>query len=143
LTHTFENLTKSHGEHDNIWLYLIDVNHFKQINDTYGHLQGDNALKIIAEALRLSCKGMNRGNVIARYGGDEFVILVAGNEDDESKNLKGIISDKLKELAVKKNVPFELTVSIGVTKSGKDDKLKDLLLRADEAMYLEKKAVRK
>ena len=143
LTHTFENLTKSHGEHDNIWLYLIDVNHFKQINDTYGHLQGDNALKIIAEALRLSCKGMNRATVIARYGGDEFVILVAGNEDDESKNLKGIISDKLKELTVKKNVPFELTVSIGVTKSGKDDKLKDLLLRADEAMYLEKKAVRK
>ncbi|WP_091206822.1 GGDEF domain-containing protein [Oribacterium sp. WCC10] len=140
LTHGFESLSKSAGEHDSIWLYLIDVNHFKQINDTFGHLQGDKALKIIAETLKAACKGMDKGTVIARFGGDEFVILVPGNSEYESNMLKNTINDKLKELSSKKSIPFELTVSIGVAKAEAGESLKDLLSRADEAMYIEKKA---
>ena len=139
LTHTFNNLSKSHEDQDKIRLYLIDVNHFKQINDTYGHLQGDNALKIIAEALKAACKGANRGTVIARYGGDEFVILVSENINDETIDLKERIKEKLKELSEKKSVPFELTVSVGSACSDNGDSLKDLILKADKAMYMEKK----
>ena len=139
LTHTFNNLSKSHEDQDKIRLYLIDVNHFKQINDTYGHLQGDNALKIIAEALKATCKGANRGTVIARYGGDEFVILVSENNNDETIDLKERIKEKLKELSEKKSVPFELTVSVGSACSDNGDSLKDLILKADKAMYMEKK----
>ena len=139
LSHTFNNLSKSHEEQDKIRLYLIDVNHFKQINDTYGHLQGDNALKIIAEALKAACKGANRGTVIARYGGDEFVILVSENNNDETIDLKERIKEKLKELSEKKSVPFELTVSVGSACSDNGDSLKDLILKADKAMYMEKK----
>ena len=139
LTHTFNNLSKSHEDQDKIRLYLIDVNHFKQINDTYGHLQGDNALKIIAEALKTACKGANRGTVIARYGGDEFVILVSENNNDETIDLKERIKEKLKELSEKKSVPFELTVSVGSACSDNGDSLKDLILKADKAMYMEKK----
>ena len=139
LSHTFNNLSKSHEEQDKIRLYLIDVNHFKQINDTYGHLQGDNALKIIAEALKAACKGANRGTNIARYGGDEFVILVSENNNDETIDLKERIKEKLKELSKKKSVPFELTVSVGSACSDNGDSLKDLILKADKAMYMEKK----
>lgn len=139
LSHTFNNLSKSHEEQDKIRLYLIDVNHFKQINDTYGHLQGDNALKIIAEALKAACKGANRGTVIARYGGDEFVILVSENNNNETIDLKERIKEKLKELSKKKSVPFELTVSVGSACSDNGDSLKDLILKADKAMYMEKK----
>lgn len=139
LTHTFNNLSKSHEDQDKIRLYLIDVNHFKQINDTYGHLQGDNALKIIAEALKAACKGANRGTVIARYGGDEFVILVSENNNDETIDLKERIKEKLKELSKKRSVPFELTVSVGSACSDNGDSLKDLILKADKAMYMEKK----
>lgn len=139
LTHTFNNLSKNHEDQDKIRLYLIDVNHFKQINDTYGHLQGDNALKIIAEALKAACKGANRGTVIARYGGDEFVILVSENNNDETIDLKERIKEKLKELSKKKSVPFELTVSVGSACSDNGDSLKDLILKADKAMYMEKK----
>lgn len=139
LTHTFNNLSKSHEDQDKIRLYLIDVNHFKQINDTYGHLQGDNALKIIAEALKAACKGANRGTVIARYGGDEFVILVSENNNDETIDLKERIKEKLKELSEKKSLPFELTVSVGSACSDNGDSLKDLILKADKAMYMEKK----
>ena len=139
LTHTFNNLSKNHENQDKIRLYLIDVNHFKQINDTYGHLQGDNALKIIAEALKAACKGANRGTVIARYGGDEFVILVSENNNDETIDLKERIKEKLKELSEKKSVPFELTVSVGSACSDNGDSLKDLILKADKAMYMEKK----
>ncbi|WP_029201547.1 GGDEF domain-containing protein [Oribacterium sp. NK2B42] len=139
LTHTFNNLSKSHEDQDKIRLYLIDVNHFKQINDTYGHLQGDNALKIIAEALKAACKGENKGTVIARYGGDEFVILVSENNNDETIDLKERIKEKLKELSKKKSVPFELTVSVGSACSDNGDSLKDLILKADKAMYMEKK----
>lgn len=140
LNHSFDSLSKNAGELDNIWLYLIDVNHFKKINDTYGHLQGDKALKIIAEVLKAACKGMNKGTVISRFGGDEFVILVPGNTEDENNELKNTIREKLKELSAKKSIPFELTVSIGVAKANSGESLKDLLSQADSAMYMEKNA---
>ena len=86
---------------------------------------------------------MDKGTVISRFGGDEFVILAPGNSEDETGELKNIIREKLKELSAKKNIPFELTVSIGVAKSETGESLKDLLSRADSAMYKEKKAEKK
>ena len=86
---------------------------------------------------------MDTGTVISRFGGDEFVILVPGNTEDENNELKNTIREKLKELSAKKSIPFELTVSIGVAKAKTGESLKDLLSRADSTMYKEKKAEKK
>jgi diguanylate cyclase (GGDEF)-like protein len=142
LLHAYNNMTKSHGDSEGIWLYLIDANHFKRINDTYGHLQGDYALKYIAEALRTACKGMHRGVVIARYGGDEFIVLSSSDEADSTDDVKNRICIKLAEIVEREKIPFGLTVSIGVARARKNEQLKDLMARADKAMYEEKNAGR-
>lgn len=70
---------------------VIDVNKFKSINDTYGHIQGDNALKNIAESLRLGCRVLSRRANIARYGGDEFAVLFEADTPDDTRLLEASI----------------------------------------------------
>lgn len=142
LLHAYKNMIRAHGDSEGIWLYLIDANRFKNINDTFGHLQGDHALKYIAEALRSACKGMHRGVVIARYGGDEFIILSSSDEADSTDDVKNRICIKLSEIVEREKIPFDLTVSIGVARAQKHEQLKDLMARADKAMYEDKNAGR-
>ena len=138
LGHSFEHWKKSRNEQDKLFLFLVDANRFKFINDTYGHLQGDNALKMIAGALRKSCKGLQKRAIIARYGGDEFVVLVATNSDDTNEALKKRINDKLAEIVQDEDLPFDLTISIGVSEFSDEDTLKTLIAKADKAMYEDK-----
>ncbi len=138
LTHSFNQLVKGISDEDRLYLLLVDANHFKQINDTYGHLQGDLALKMIAEALRKGCKDTSRRAVVARYGGDEFVVLVSSDNEEKVKELKENINAYLKEIAQSREVLFELTVSIGIASVGENDSLKNVIAIADQAMYEEK-----
>lgn len=128
-----------HEEQTPLFLLLIDANKFKRINDTYGHIQGDAALERIAEALRLSCKDLHRRANIARYGGDEFVILVWEDKPDTIEKLTTDIHNNLAELNRKANSPYELTVSIGIAKVSRNKDLKDLITEADHSLYNNKK----
>ena len=136
---SFDQWKKSVGTQEKIYLMLVDADHFKHINDTYGHLQGDNALKIIAKALKTECRDSTKRPVIARYGGDEFVVLLASDNDESVKELKRGINDRLDEIIAEDEIPFELTVSIGTACLEGDESLKELIAKADEAMYSEKK----
>lgn len=138
LSHTFDQWTQ-HEEQTPLFLLLIDANKFKRINDTYGHIQGDAALERIAEALRLSCKDLHRRANIARYGGDEFVILVWEDKPDTIEKLTTDIHNNLAELNRKANSPYELTVSIGIAKVSRNKDLKDLITEADHSLYNNKK----
>lgn len=118
---------------------FIDLDHFKNVNDTHGHPVGDHFLKLAA--VRLS-QVMRRGDTLARIGGDEFVVLVPGLAQDlESAALAAqIMANKLR---VSMEVPFEIadktygcSASIGVAIFPKADQTADDLLReADTAMY--------
>jgi diguanylate cyclase (GGDEF)-like protein len=140
---SFEQWKKTINEQDKIYLLLVDANHFKNINDNYGHLQGDNALKTIAKALRMGCRDYTKRSVIARYGGDEFVVLMASDNEASSKEIKRKIKEKLAEEVIEEQLPFELTVSIGTACMDGDESLKDLIAKADTAMYEEKRSTRK
>ena len=118
------------------YLYLVDANKFKSINDTYGHIEGDRALLRIAEALREACSDLPKRANIARFGGDEFVILTAV---DAPENLTERIHASLMEINRQSPVPYELTVSIGVTEILPNMELTDAISRADEQMYQAKK----
>ncbi len=114
-------------------LAIIDIDHFKSVNDRFGHLAGDKALKVIARAMS---RTLRETDFIARYGGEEFVILLPGV--DESSCMTPL--EKIK--SVVKNIPFrfkddkvEITISIGVTLFRSGDSSMDVFERADQALY--------
>ncbi len=120
-------------------LLMIDANKFKSINDTYGHIQGDAALVRIAEAMRTACSKMHYRANIARYGGDEFAVLVRTDDPQEIEDLKSRIRSCLSDLNRVAEAPYELTVSIGAAKAEKDMPLKLLIEKADAALYEDKR----
>jgi diguanylate cyclase (GGDEF)-like protein len=114
-------------------ILFFDIDHFKECNDTHGHLLGDDILikltKIIQENLR-------DDDLFARWGGEEFIILLERIEIDKAEK----IAEKLRELV--QNTKFakniNITISIGVTSIKKDDSVASLTKRADELLYLAK-----
>ena len=138
----YEQWQDNKEENASLYLLMVDANKFKSINDTYGHLEGDKALVRIAEAMRLALRGHNRRFNIARYGGDEFVVLIWGESEVAIENLKARIERTLRRLNKEANSPYDLTVSIGYEKAAPDMPLKDLIELADEHLYAEKEKLR-
>ncbi len=116
-------------------LALIDIDHFKHINDTYGHPAGDAVLKHIAATLQME---LNEAVCVARYGGEEFAILTVANVEEAAVAL-----DHLRNAVSKIEVTHEehrisVTLSGGISKIELDDKIGKLVRRADEALYAAK-----
>lgn len=126
---------KIHGEP--LLIAMLDLDHFKRINDGYGHLAGDKVLKIIAAQLR---KHLRPGDFIARFGGEEFVLLIPGATLEMGVQLV----EKLR-LAIEacpfhfKGEPVTITVSIGLSAFRPEDRSEKVLKRADAALYEAKK----
>lgn len=115
-------------------LFMIDMDNFKAINDNYGHIEGDNTLKMFAETMR---KFSSEGDVLCRIGGDEFVMFVKGmTSKAETGNLAGdIISDLCRKIEEKK---FETnsSVSIGIAQVPEDgNNFSTVYNAADKALY--------
>lgn len=121
------------------FILMIDLNKFKLINDQYGHVEGDRALIRAAEALKISCADNVMKTFIARYGGDEFIIVAKTEDEDKVKELCGTIKDTLNRLNSEANSEYDLTASIGYASySGDIMKFQEALGQADEALYREK-----
>jgi diguanylate cyclase len=125
-----------------IALLLIDVDHFKQVNDSQGHAAGDGALRALAEVLRAVCRGTEPP---ARLGGDEFVVLVDGGAR-EARALAQRVRDALhrarRDVAAGDAVAPVFTVSIGLASAKGPCTLDALMLRADRALYAAKQGGR-
>ncbi len=146
LINAYDHLIKNNANDDvPIYLLMIDANKFKQINDTYGHIEGDAALVRIADSLRKGCVPLKRRANIARYGGDEFVIVVKAESDDVINDLVTRIREELKKLNDMAKSPYEVTVSIGIARAGEHEvlPLEQLAHRADEKLYEEKARLKK
>ncbi|MGA7521708.1 MAG: GGDEF domain-containing protein [Acidobacteriaceae bacterium] len=116
-------------------LMLMDLDYFKQVNDSLGHFAGDDALRRIAIALR---DGTRPSDVLARYGGEEFVVLLRNAALEESR----VAAERIRlTIASVAGLPgsVTLTASIGVAVSEPRDTTTDFLLRADEALYRSKR----
>jgi diguanylate cyclase (GGDEF)-like protein len=123
----------------NFAVCLLDLDDFKQINDTYGHLAGDIVLKEFAQAIK---KDIRKEDYVARYGGEEFIVLFTGtrcvdNGTDCALRMQAI-TRRLTFADV--NPAIRLTVSIGMTIYRLNESIDDLLTRADTAMYQAKNA---
>lgn len=141
LNHYYDQWVKNHSDGDMINVLMIDANKFKSINDTYGHIQGDKALKNISESLKLACRILPKRANISRYGGDEFAVLFESDDPHDTDLLKETITQKLDMINQRTRIPFKLTVSIGAASSDGSLSLKEFIDKADEAMYEAKSAL--
>lgn len=112
---------------------MIDLNNFKEINDTYGHPAGDVVLQRISQIL---LKETRKTDVPVRYGGDEFIIILPDTPVEGAKSFAEKILKKIKSLRFEKNGErFYCTASAGVTQVKDNDVIDSILARVDEALY--------
>jgi diguanylate cyclase (GGDEF)-like protein len=119
-------------------ILLVDIDRFKNVNDTWGHQAGDVVIRRVALALR---DNLRPGDPLSRFGGEEFLILLRDATTEQSAEVAERICANIAALA---GLPgsIQLTVSIGVALSHLADTPEELLRRCDEAMYLSKKGGR-
>lgn len=114
---------------------LLDLDHFKQYNDSCGHLAGDRALALVAEAIRFNIR---QGDLAARYGGEEFALVLHRVDPHQAWTVADRIRRAIAELAFanQERLPTgNLTISCGLALSGEQDTVSSLLERADRELY--------
>jgi len=118
---------------------MIDLDKFKSINDTYGHLEGDKALQYAVDALS---KSVPKSCFIARMGGDEFLLVNNDNQNSIS-DIEDKINENLKTVLDRNKCEYDFTVSVGYAlKDNNIDSIPDLIKAADEKLYQRKDAKR-
>ena len=134
-------LDERSGERETCCYLLMDVNKFKKVNDTYGHVTGDEVLRLVAEQLKRTFGNMQA--FLARYGGDEFVVIVKGKTQAEMDVIIHQTQENVNAIAWGADTPWQLSISIGCAMRGEQGKQKshELLELADERMYRQKKGI--
>ena len=112
---------------------MFDIDHFKKVNDTYGHDKGDYVLKTIADIVKSSIR---KADALSRIGGEEFTILLPDTNIDKATALAERVRRSVEDY--KFDVVGRATISLGVTEFKADDSSDTLFKRVDEAMYLAK-----
>ncbi len=143
----FNTLTTVSEESDSMTepysVIMMDIDHFKRVNDTFGHLVGDKVIRFVAESLSKSVKGQDTA---ARYGGEEFAVLLPNTKLDNAV----ILCNKIREHIANTNLVRtgtreslgKITVSAGVAQNRSGEDRMDLLARADRALYASKEGGR-
>jgi diguanylate cyclase (GGDEF)-like protein len=121
----------------NLSCILADIDQFKSVNDTHGHLTGDEVLKEISHRIRNTIRAYD---ILGRYGGEEFLILLPDTGLEDAKNLADRIRIRVKDNPI---ISGGITISLGVTDmQAQDQSVDDIIRRADERLYRAKKAGR-
>lgn len=117
-------------------LAMLDIDHFKRINDEYGHQAGDKALRTIAQLLS---QRIRQTDFIARYGGEEFVMLIPGNNEQQAFMVVNEMREKIEASGFHYHgLPVTITMSAGISEFQSEDTAMDVLNRADRALYTAK-----
>lgn len=118
---------------ENISLVMLDIDHFKAINDTYGHDAGDTALVTLAHTVTTL---LRESDIFCRYGGEEFMIIMTNCSAKQAEISAQRIRKSIESLQIK--TIESITISIGITQLKEDDSVELMIKRADEAMYTSK-----
>ena len=115
---------------------MFDIDHFKDINDSYGHIFGNSVIKMVGEDLK---KTIWEYGIAARWGGDEFFgVLFMG--PDEAMHIMEQFMDSLK--SGEKNENYHVTISVGISEVDEDLSMEQMVKKVDEALYHSKKSGR-
>ena len=116
-----------------LWIAVADIDHFKTINDSFGHSTGDKTLQVIAMALKNSLRD---SEFVARYGGEEFVLIIPDLNATDIEQLLNRVREKVKSIPFKfKNQRITVTVSIGAAQIINNELINETFDRADAALY--------
>ena len=118
-------------------LVMVDLDHFKKVNDTQGHLRGDVLLKEIATALAATTRVTD---VAGRYGGDEFVVLLPDTDAAAARAVAERVAQAVRDAAQRFDAARPVTASVGIALAGPSDTVASLLRRADENAYRAKES---
>lgn len=137
-------ITGNRTSDDTHCLVMLDIDHFKKVNDNHGHLMGDRVIQAVGEILRVSVT--QEAHAAARYGGEEFAILMPSASVDQSASLAESVRERTKAIKIRKRdtqeVLFSVTLSGGVASLQPGDDAAALIARADAALYQAKQTGR-
>lgn len=123
-------------------LAILDIDGFKKINDTYGHVVGDEILRQFSTDLRSACR---KSDIVSRWGGDEFLVVMdqpLADAEAQMERARGWICGNYTVPGTSAPIRIDVSASVGVAEYASGEKLKQLLKRADAAMYRQKAAER-
>ncbi len=121
------------------FVMMTDINDFKKVNDTYGHSEGDRALKLMADALRESLQSCSFPVFAARYGGDEFIVILHPANEKDAFDLADRIRARVAGVCAENDTPYTLSVGIGFDMlRSVPDSFSLCQDRADRKLYLDK-----
>lgn len=132
-----EELQRARRQNTPVALLLLDIDDFKKINDTLGHLAGDLVIRHTADILRRSVRVFD---VCTRYGGEEFAIVMPGSGLEDAANIAERIRTGIESYQSAELGAGRITASIGVAVSSPDSSVRELIARADQALYLAKRS---
>lgn len=116
----------------NMSFIFVDIDYFKNINDTYGHASGDEVLKKVAEAVMASVR---EGDTAARFGGEEIIVTLVGATEGDAIKKAEDIRQRIEALVFEKIPSLKVTASVGVASAEANHPFEEILDRADKAVY--------
>ena len=138
-----ECCAQAKDDQEALCLLIIDIDHFKKVNDTYGHVVGDAVIKFVAKALSNTVRG---GDLVARYGGEEFVVVLPATPMEGAERVADNICNAVRNQAMEKNKVGadvgRVTVSVGVALFCNTESTEEFVSRADTALYRAKESGR-
>lgn len=137
-------LSRLEEDGQSVAVLMLDIDHFKQVNDRYGHAQGDVVLQTFA---RLASEALRPDDLLGRLGGEEFAILLPRTQREQALAVGQRICKRLRDhrFPLEDGAPFQVTLSIGlhaVVSIGAQDSIEQLLSKADAALYIAKRSGR-
>ncbi len=137
LNPTFNDYVRQVTPENRLYLFMMDVDDFKRINDTLGHPAGDRALVDSAKLIRKCLPG--RRAIAVRFGGDEFLLMGFFTGDEDVERFRGTLDQVFRMYNEEEGAPFTLGLSIGSSEYQRGDTLQSLIEKADSQLYLDKK----
>jgi diguanylate cyclase (GGDEF)-like protein len=129
-----KRITQSLKNNQDFSVLMVDADHFKKINDTYGHKTGDAVLIDLAQTCE---KALREDDIVARYGGEEFVIFLSKVNAEKAQTVAERMRQSIANRIVRaeEGAEVKFTVSIGISSSAVSDNIETLIKTADEALY--------
>jgi len=139
-----KNVHEAHRYNRELSMLILDIDHFKNFNDTYGHQVGDLVLKNVAKNIEVIIRN---SHIVARYGGEEFVVVMPQTSIEEAKIVAEKIRKYIEQTIIEyddgnKIIQLKVTVSVGVAELEKDDNRNTFIDKADKNLYIAKETGR-